>query len=287
MKYTEAGTYTLIYKATDKCGNETEKERTVYVYEKKTVLFEDGTFIINELSKDRGLNNSKYGAVVSEYSPLDANNDYVFSSGNDQPWFNERSQITNAKFGSPVVPIEMAYWFQNCNNLTSIDWTNCDPSNVTTIRAMFASTSVTSVTFPSMPHLTNIRYVFNRCTSLTSVDFSNVGATSITNTGDMFQGCTALTEVDLRGLAGTVESCERMFANANSDENMAIHKIFVSASNPNALDFQQATSSANMFRNCVDIEGGEGTQFNSSFIGNQYARIDNPPDAPGYFTAKA
>ena len=44
------------------------------------------------------------------------------------------------------------------------------------------------------------------------------------------------------------------------------------------------TSSTNMFSECTSIVGGAGTTYNSTKTNKTYARIDNPPDEPGYLT---
>lgn len=284
MKYTEAGTYELIYTATDECGNETQQTRTVVVEAPETfatVLYSDGTFVINESSNDRASNIASHGAVANEYVPFDANNDYVFTQKSDRPWNSKITSIIAVEFGSTVAPTSLAFWFQNATNLTSIDWTNFDGSNVTTARALFHQTKLTTVTFPSMPNLESIQFVCNSMPNLVSADFSQVGATGITNTTDAFQACYALTTVDLSGLAGTVATSERMFANSSGGSNMAIQTIYANAD----LDFSSA-SAGNMFRMCVRIEGGAGTRFDPNYINNAYAKIDGGSAAPGYFTAK-
>ena len=52
------------------------------------------------------------------------------------------------------------------------------------------------------------------------------------------------------------------------------------------FDTSSVTSSGNMFSNSTKLVGGAGTKYNSSYIDKTYARIDNPPDSPGYFTYK-
>lgn len=42
--------------------------------------------------------------------------------------------------------------------------------------------------------------------------------------------------------------------------------------------------STDMFQYCTALVGGAGTAYSSSHIDGEYARIDNPPTAPGYFT---
>ena len=42
--------------------------------------------------------------------------------------------------------------------------------------------------------------------------------------------------------------------------------------------------STGMFKGCIRLVGGNGTAYDASHTDGEYARIDNPPDAPGYFT---
>ena len=65
MHFDTDGVYTLLYTAEDSCGNETIEERTVEVISYNTVLFTDGTFIINEKSTDRAANSALHGAVTN------------------------------------------------------------------------------------------------------------------------------------------------------------------------------------------------------------------------------
>ena len=51
--------------------------------------------------------------------------------------------------------------------------------------------------------------------------------------------------------------------------------------------FTVASGSDDIFYDCTSLVGGNGTKYDESYIDTEYARIDNPPDAPGYFTYKA
>lgn len=42
--------------------------------------------------------------------------------------------------------------------------------------------------------------------------------------------------------------------------------------------------STGMFNGCTRLIGGAGTAYDSSHTDGEYARIDNPPGSPGYFT---
>jgi hypothetical protein len=50
---------------------------------------------------------------------------------------------------------------------------------------------------------------------------------------------------------------------------------------------QEKLSSANMFLNCTALVGGNNTAYDANKTNKEYARIDNPPDAPGYLTYKS
>lgn len=288
MKYDEPGIYELTYTATDECGNESYATREVTVIEPetfRTVLYTDGTFIVNESSNDKAGNRQQHGAEIEEYAPLDSNNDYVFANGNSQPWLNERNSIKTISFGSVVKPTSLAYWFQNAQNVESIDWTNLDGSEVTSIRAFMSNTKITEFTPPSMPNVKNMKYVCQSCYNLTSADFSQINASDVSDMSDMFQGCYALTEVDFTGISGVVGACDRTFANVSDDGkgDMKIVTVYVTID----IDFSQATSSSNMFRTCTSIVGGQGTTFDRTKTNKEYARIDNPRyGMPGYFTIK-
>ena len=284
MKYTEAGTYELKYKAIDECGNESEQIRIVNVTApptKATVLFDGGTLVINELSTDRARHIQMYGPAIKEYPPLDADNPYIFSTAGDQLWASDRDQIAFVRFGSAVAPTSMAYWFQKCTYMVDIHWENFDGSQNTSLRATFAGLgSIKDITLPPMPNVNTIQYMCQSCDWLESIDFSNLGAMGITNTTDAFQGCTSLKTISLVGLGGTVDKCERMFANVSGGANMTLETIY----SDGALKFYNATSSTNMFRSCTSLVGGKGTAFNSSVTNKDWARIDNPPSEKGYFT---
>lgn len=279
--YTEAGEYKLKYIATDACGNETVAYRNITVIDTamETVLYSDGTFIINELAADREQNIQMYGDVIRVYDPLTADNPYVFDSRTDQPWINESEYFYFVKFGSKVAPTSLAYWFQR-TSIGEIDWENFDGSNCTTIRAFASGTYLSEVTLPPMPNLTSLRYAFRGCEALWMVDFSQVGTKSLNDMTDCFQGCYGLGEVDLSGLGGTVISADRAFANIAGDGmgDMNIYTIYGSED----LVF---TAGSSMFRSCTSLTGGAGTTFDPNKTNYTMAHIDTVSN-PGYFRKK-
>lgn len=252
---------------------------------KRTVLYNDGTFIINELSTNIEKNTKAHGTADYVYDPLDATHDYVFTTSRSTPWASEELLIKSAEFGSKVAPTSLAYWFNHCSNLTSLNWNNFDGSNVTTTKSFFADAGISSASavFPPMPNLENMQWTFSGCPNLLTVDLSQVGSNKINNTDGLISNSLQVTSVDLTGLSGNVVNCAGMFAApSNGTDVMALTIVYVDS----GLDFSSATNVRDMFRRCNNLVGGKGTTWDSNYITNTYARIDNPPTAPGYFTSK-
>lgn len=84
--------------------------------------------------------------------------------------------------------------------------------------------------------------------------------------------------IDCDGFATpSLTDAARMFRNCT-----ALKTIYAS---PNFV--VSAGMGSNMFKGCTtNLVGGGGTTWNSSYINESRAKIDNPPSDPGYFTAK-
>ena len=236
-----AGEYTLQYTATDACGNTTTVERELTVEEPptyRTVLYTDGTFIINESSRDEADNIALHGAATNVYDPFDPNGDttvkkYIFTSETQRPWNSQASSVRSVEIGSNIQPTSTASWFYGMTDCTSIDLAKLDTSAVT-----------------------NMKDMFNNCQALTSLDVSSFNTGAVTDMGNMFSYCQALNTI---------------YASVN----------FV---------VTQVTNSNSMFGNMsTNLVGGAGTTWASSSSvpkDKTYARIDNPPSDPGFFTAR-
>ena len=94
----------------------------------------------------------------------------------------------------------MAYIFQSCSNLTSLNVSNFNTENVTTMNAMFnGCSSLTSLDVSNFNtnQVANMTYMFSGCSKLTSLDLSNFSTKKVTNISYMFANCSKLTLLDL------------------------------------------------------------------------------------------
>lgn len=308
-----AGDYTLRYTATDECGNSSSVDRNLTVASPRTVLYTDGTFIINEAPADRARNEQAHGVATNEYIPFDPNSSnnrkkYIFSSASDAPWDRERSSILQVKVGAVISPKSLQSWFDGCGNMTSCDLSNLDTHLTTSFQYAFRAcraiesldlsmlnaesatamygmfencTALKTLDLSSFNtgHVTSMSNMFNFCQSLASLDLSSFSTSAVTSMRDMFGSCSALTSLDLSGFdTSAVTNMSGMFSSCSALATIFASQLFVTS---------QVTSSGYMFNSCSSLVGGAGTAWRSSYNDKTYARIDNPPDAPGYFTAKA
>ena len=170
--------------------------------------------------------------------------------------------------------------FSECSNLVTLNISGFDLSKCANTQYMFTSCTklkYLTLTNVNTKNVGNMHYMFKNCSSLEVVDLSSFDTSSCTNIGYMFENCSSLKTVDLSSFdTKNVVSMQCMFYNCSSLETVYASDLWTTT---------KVTASANVFYNCGSITGGQGTTFSADSI--TYARIDNPPDAPGYFTYKA
>ena len=188
--------------------------------------------------------------------------------------------VFDASFSSAQVE-STDWWFSGCTNLTSIEGMEYfDASKVSYARYMFYNcTNLTRVDMsffkPRAPR--EFQEMFSGCNSLKSVDLSGVDFTQILTCYNMFSGCWKLETVELGGSGYTNSSslrdCRSMF-----EDCQLLTTIYC----PYALQLKSTgnTTSAYMFKNCLNLQGAVKYQ-----LGNDDISYANPET--GYFTIKA
>ena len=89
----------------------------------------------------------------------------------------------------------LSYMFYSCSNLTSLDLSWLDTSNVTDMTNMFAyCNSLTSLDLSNFDtsKVISMEYMVNGCSNLTSLDLSNWDTSKVTTMTQMFYGCSAM-----------------------------------------------------------------------------------------------
>ncbi|MBR6082298.1 MAG: BspA family leucine-rich repeat surface protein, partial [Salinivirgaceae bacterium] len=196
--------------------------------------------------------------------------------------------------------------FYGCSKLVSADLRGLNTENVTDMTQMFQGCGFTTLDLSSFntSKVTNMLAMFRRCASLTKVifggkfttenvenmssmfrddpidtlDLSSFNTEKVTNMSGMFSGCSALTTLDLSSFSTeNVTDMGSMFYGCSK-----LTTIYAASG---ANWYKEGVTSTNMFYNCTNLMGGNGTAFNSSAIDATRARIDGLNGQPGYFTS--
>ena len=179
---------------------------------------------------------------------------------------------------------DMGGMFGNCSNLTKLDVSGFKTDKVTSMNGMFYKCSgLTSLDVSGFKtdNVTSMRVMFYGCSGLTSLDVSGFKTDNVTDMSWMFGSCSGLTELDVSGFkTDNVTDMSYMFAYCNQ-----LATIY--ASERWNMGNVEEEKKGNMFAGCYKIIGGEGTTYDSDHVNDDYARIDEGPSKPGYFTKKA
>ena len=204
---------------------------------------------------------------------------------------------TNASVTKVVLDSEFTHsnvtstykWFYQMTNLTSIEGLNNLQSSV----------------------ITNMSQMFEGC-GLTDYDFSQLtwAVFNVTDMNSMFYG-SKFTKIDLSGWNTTVpgtftvalEQMRAMFADCPNLETVILTGPAWDTSNVDAMprlfaysdrlttivvdggwNTSKVSIDGDMFNGCTSLVGYNGTEYDASHTGKEYARFDGGTSSPGYFT---
>ena len=140
------------------------------------------------------------------------------------------------------------------------------------------SATLTNVVFDSSfasVRPTTLSGWFSGCSKLTAIEgISNLNTSEVTDMHSMFDGCSALTSLDVSNFdTSNVTNMTRMFYGCSSLTTIFCDNTWTQ------------TNSSDMFAGCTRLVGGAGTAFDPSHVDATYAHPDGGTDNPGYFTS--
>jgi surface protein len=145
--------------------------------------------------------------------------------------------------------------FSSCGSLETLDVSSLNTSNATDMESMF-----------------------QWCNTLTSLNVSNLDTSKVTNMVSMFNSCKKIEELDLTSFkTSNVKSMAAMFTNCEELTTIKTTVDFV-------VDQVTDLTYNNLFEGNTKLVGGQGTTYDASKLKKEYARIDEGPTNPGYFT---
>ena len=159
--------------------------------------------------------------------------------------------------------------------------------------------------------VTNMSYMFSRCSNIVNLDLLTFNTNKVVDMSGLFNSCSSLADLKITSFdTSNVTSMASMFADFRFDSTIIEGPRFVELDlsnfdtrnvvtmdtmfrgcnklktiyTGNLWDSNKVTSSMDMFLDCINLVGGAGTVYNSSYTDATYARIDEGTGAPGYFT---
>ena len=189
--------------------------------------------------EDDGSGNSTYKLTIGGKGGIIANESMI-SYFTD---FREMTSIDLSAFDTSEVT-NMGAMFGGCSRLTSLDVSKFDTSNVTDMSGMFAyCRSLTSLDVSNFDtsQVTNMYEMFSECRSLTSLDVSKFDTSEVTDMSWIFSGCSSLTSLDVSKFdTSEVTDMSYMFYGCSSLTSLDVRNF----------DTSKVTDMSDMFCEC-------------------------------------
>lgn len=235
-----------------------------------------------------------------------------FEADSLRGWHQAKAAITkvvfDSSFANDTTVTSTAYWFQGCNNLTSIEnIQNLKTDRVTNMSWMFSFCNLLhslDVSGFNTANVTDMSWLFYSCYGLTSLDVSGFNTANVTDMGCMFAYCSRLSSLDVSGFnTAKVTNMDYMFnycfgltsldlSSFNTSNVTNMSRMFSNCPELKTIyageewSTEKVTESTEMFSDCTNLVGGMGTVYDADHIDAAYAHIDGGPSNPGYFTDK-
>ena len=179
--------------------------------------------------------------AIESWDISEASDGSVMAYVEDDGTGNSTYKVTIGGKDGIIANESMISYFTDFYEMTSIDLSAFDTSEVTDMEEMFAS-----------------------CSSLTSLDVSNFDTSNVINMSSMFDFCYDLTSLDLSSFdTSKVTDMSFMFSSSSNDFPMDIKKINISN-----FDTSKVTDMRNMFENCNSLTSLDVSNFDTSKVTN-------------------
>ena len=188
----------------------------------------------------------------------------VYLNTDVRAMFFDMDNLTSLNFSnfdtSQVTDISYMFW--NMDNLTSLDLSNFNTSKVTDMRAMFSGmSSLTSLNLSNFntSKVTDMRDMFYSVSSLTSLNLSSFDTSKVTNMQYMFSGMSSLTSLNLSSFdTSKVTNMQSMFS----------HMSNLTTLNISNFDTSQVTNMRDMFYSVSSLTSLNLSSFDTSQVTN-------------------
>ena len=203
--------------------------------------------------------------AVERWDISEAGDGSVMAYVEDDGSGNSTYKLTIGGKGGIIANESMIGYFFGFSEMTSIDLSALDTSEVTDMRNMFQyNESLTNLDLSNFDtsQVTNMSRMFYYCRSLTSLDVSRFDTSNVVDMSDMFYECSKLTSLDLSNFdTSEVTNMQGMFGMCTSLTSLDVSNFDIS--NVTNMDF--------MFCDCPAWNTVDQTKFSGERIGGSCA----------------
>ena len=181
---------------------------------------------------------------------------------------NSTYKLTIGGKGGIIANESMISYFEDFSEMTTIDLSVLDTSEVTNMGAMFGGCSSLlslDVSKFDTSKVINMNRMFDECSSLTSLDVSNFDTSQVTDMSAMFSNC-SLTSLDVRNFdTSKVTGMSFMFNSCSSLTSLDVSNF----------DTSQVTDMRWMFDSCSSLTSLDVSNFNTSKVTDMTLMFNN------------
>ena len=212
----------------------------------ESITIEKTNVVPNDAKYSKDISSKQDGSVMLWYTDKDNNSLYEISIG------SENGSVEANTNGSGM--------FAYLDNVSSLDLSGLDTSNMTSMSRMFyKSTSLKNIDVSGFDtsKVVNMDYMFNGCNNLESLNLSNFNTSNVTSMYGMFYGCSNLVDIDLSSF------------NTSKVTNMG--SLFNGCSNLTSInitnfDTSNVTEMSGMFRYCSSLTNLDLSNFSTGSV---------------------
>ena len=239
----------------------------------ESITIEKTNVVPNDAKYSKDISSKQDGSVMLWYTDKDNNSLYEISIG------SENGSVEANTNGSGM--------FAYLDNVSSLDLSGLDTSNMTSMTYMFYNSSKLVNIDLSEFKTSKLLYfsnMFNGCSSLVNLDLSSFDTSKISNFSNLFKDCTSLKKINLSSFdthsatifAYTFMNCQSLenlnLSNFNTSKVTTMSGMFYNCNSLTSLDLSNFNTTnvtsmgSGMFYNCNKLTSLDLSSFNTSKV---------------------
>ncbi|MDY4858932.1 MAG: BspA family leucine-rich repeat surface protein [Bacilli bacterium] len=247
----------------------------------ESITIEKTNVVPNNAKYSKDISSKQDGSVMLWYTDKDNNSLYEISIGSENgsveantngsgmfAYLDNVSSLDLSGLDTSNMT-SMSRMFYNSKSLTNIDLSGFDTSKVVTMSYMFdgcTNLENLDVTNFNTSKVTNMYWMFSNLKKVTSLDLSNFNTKMVTNMFGLFRYCSSLKELDVSNFnTSMVKTMTGMFLGCKS-------LIKLDLSN---FDTSNVTDMSSIFQECTNLKELNLSSFNTSNVTNMRSMFQN------------